>query len=337
MTTTPGDPLLHLVESFFREHLQNVRGASRHTVLSYRDALRLFLIFLADTNAKPASKLTLDDIVVDRVLAFLEHLETRRHNRVSTRNQRLAAIHAFTEHLLRHDPTRAGQYSRILDIPSKKSKSSTVVYLEPEEVQVLLRMPDTRTAAGRRDHALLLLLYNTGARVSEAIAVCARDIQTDRPRQVRLHGKGNKDRVCPLWNETAEALMRFPHFGADPDSPIFQSARGTPLTRDGVAYILAKYAKTAGKELPTLAHTRVTPHVLRHSCAVALLQAGVDITVIRDYLGHASIATTNRYISTNLQMKRDVLEAFWKRSGLAPSAVGPWHPPADVLAFLESL
>lgn len=130
MTTPAGDPLLHLVESFFREHLQNVRGASRHTVLSYRDALRLFLIFLADTNAKPVSALALDDIVADRVLAFLEYLETHRHNHISTRNQRLAAIHCFTEHLLRHDPTRAGQYSRILDIPSKKSRSSTVVYLE---------------------------------------------------------------------------------------------------------------------------------------------------------------------------------------------------------------
>jgi integrase/recombinase XerD len=337
MTVAHHDDLLHLVESFFHEYLQRVRGASRHTVLSYRDTLRLFLTFLANATGKPVSKLALDDIVVGQVLDFLEHLEKVRHNRISTRNQRLAAIHSFVEHLIRHDPTRAGQYRRVLDVPAKKPHISAVVYLEPEEVQVLLALPDVRRLSGRRDRALLLFLYNTGARVAEALAVCARDVQIERPRQVRLHGKGSKDRFCPFWNETAEALMKLPDFGVDPDRPLFRSARGTTLTRDGVAYILAKYVHGASKTLPTLARIRVTPHVLRHSCAVALLQAGVDITVIRDYLGHVSIATTSRYVSTNLEMKRNVLEAFWKRAGIAPTTGGRWHATPDVLAFLDSL
>lgn len=337
MTSTPSADLLRLVESFFREYLQRVRCASRHTVLSYRDTLRLFLTFLSTAAGKPISKLDLDDVVVERVLAFLEHLEKDRHNRISTRNQRLAAIHSFVEHLLRHDPMRAVQYRRVLDIPTKKTHASVVGYLEPEEVQVLLQLPNVRSAGGRRDRALLLFLYNTGARVSEALGVCPRDIQVERPRQVRLHGKGSKDRICPLWNETTEALMNLPDFGAHPDQTIFRNAHGSALTRDGVAYIITKYVLLARKTLPTLSRTRVTPHVLRHSCAVALLQAGVDITVIRDYLGHASIATTSRYVSTNLEMKRNVLESFWKRAGIAPSAVGPWRAAPDVLAFLEGL
>jgi len=337
MTGPSRDELLPLVESFFREHLQRVRGASPHTVRSYRDSLRLFLCFLADSSGKSVADLGLAHIEAERVLSFLEHLETRRGNSVSTRNLRLAAIRSLAQHLLRRDPTRAGQYRRILDVPTKKSKLPAVYYLEPEEVEVLLRQPDQGTPAGRRDHALLLFLYNTGARVSEALAVCPRDLQLVRPPLVRLHGKGNKDRLCPLWQQTAEALVQLPASGRDADRRVFLNARGSPLTRDGVAYVLDKHVAVAARELPTLARERVTPHVLRHSCAVALLPAGIDITVIRDYLGHASVATTSRYISTNLQMKREVLEAFWSRAGLASEAEARRQPSPDVLAFLETL
>lgn len=337
MSSRPHDALLNLVESFFREHLQRVRGASPHTVLAYRDSIRLFLCFLADSDGKPVSQLGLDDITAERALAFLAHLETKRGNRPATRNQRLAALRALAEHLLRSDPTRAGQFRRILDVPTKKSRPAPVHYLEPEEVKVLLRQPDRQTKAGQRDHALLLFMYNTGARVSEALGVCRRDLQLERPWQVRLHGKGNKDRFCPLWRDTADAVAHMIGPGGEPDHKVFLNAQGDPLSRDGVAYLLAKYAARGATELPTLGRRPVTPHVLRHSCAVALLQAGIDITVIRDYLGHASVATTSRYVSTNLQMKRDVLEAFWKRAGLAPTSNDNWKPTADVLAFLDSL
>lgn len=332
--TTPDLP--HSIESFFREHLQRVRGASPHTLLSYRDSVILLLRFLAGRTGGRVSALTLDDITAEQVLAFLEHLEGERRNSASTRNLRLAAIRSLVEHLLRHDPTRAGQYQRVLNIPTKKTSPPSVSYLEPEEVQALLRQPDRKTRVGRAHHALILFLYNTGARVSEALDVRPQDLHLGRPAQVRLRGKGRKERICPLWRDTATALVDLSG-AAKSDGRIFVNARGQPLSRDGVAYILAKYAALAAADLPRIRQVRVSPHVLRHSCAVALLQAGLDVTVIRDYLGHVSVATTSRYISTNLNMKREVLEAFWKRSGLVGVGDTTWKPADDVLAFLESL
>lgn len=339
MIATDLDTLPRLVESFFRDYLRRVRGASSRTILSYRDAIRLLLCFLADSGGRPVSKLTPDDLMAERILAFLDHLETERGNTAASRNQRLAAIRSFTEHLIRHDPTRAAQYGRILAIPNKKARRATVGYLEPEEMQVLLRQPDLHTAAGRAHHGLILFLYNTGARVSEALAVRPQHLYLGRPSHVRLLGKGNRERICPLWHDTADALARLipPDEADNSDRAVFVSARGQPLTRDGVAYILSKYVDLAARELPRLGQTKVSPHTLRHSCAVALLQAGLDVLVIRDYLGHASVATTSRYLSTNLQTKREVLEAFWKRAGLASAGEAGWEPAPDVLVFLESL
>jgi site-specific recombinase XerD len=172
--------------------------------------------------------------------------------------------------------------------------------------------------------------------VSEALAIHLRELHLDRPRQVRLHGKGRKERLCPLWPETASALRQIINSDSG-DEPVFRNARGVPLTRDGVAYLLGKYVRQASEALPHLRTLHVTPHVMRHSCAVALLQAGVDVSVIRDYLGHASIATTSRYITTNLKMKRDVLNAFWNHAGLKTASDRPWHPSPKLLAFLEKL
>jgi site-specific recombinase XerD len=327
-----------LVESFFGEYLQSVRGASRHTVLAYRDALRLFFTFLAKTCRREITRLRLDDVTVDRVLAFLDHLESDRRNDVATRNCRLTALRSFCRHVVRQDPARAAQYERILSLPSKKTRQRPVTYLEPEEVQVLLRQPDRRTPAGMRDFALLLFLYNTGARVSEALAVRCDDLELRRPRQVRLHGKGSKDRICPLWRDTASALRKLiEQARLTSDAQLFQSARREPLSRDGVGYIISKHSQSAAREQATLRRKHVTPHVLRHSCAVALLQAGLDLTVIRDFLGHASISTTGRYVTTNLQMKRQVLEAFWRRAGLVHPRASRWKPAPGLLAFLASL
>jgi len=232
--------------------------------------------------------------------------------------------------------TRAGQYGRNLAIQNKKTTRRTILYLEPEEVQALIGAVDRRLPNGDRDHALLLFLYNTGARVSEALALRASDIRLERPRQVRLLGKGRKERICPLWPETAAALRRV--IGtANNEATLFKNANGTTLTRDGVAYVLDKYVRRASDRLPSLRKRRVTPHTLRHSCGDALLQAGVDVSVIRDYLGHVSVATTSRYIATNLQMKRQVLDAFWRRAGLAPNPSRNWRPSAKLLAFLETL
>jgi site-specific recombinase XerD len=231
---------------------------------------------------------------------------------------------------------RANQCGRILAVSPKRKAIHAGAYLEPESARAIIAAVDLRTAHGARDRALLLFLYNTGARVSEALAIRPREVRLDRPRQVRLQGKGSKERVCPLWPETAAALRPMVT-AVSADEPIFRNARGGPLTRDGVAYLIDKYVGRAGRTLPALRRGRVTPHVFRHGCAVALLQAGVDLTVIRDYLGHASVATTSRFLSANLKMKRDVLNAFWKRAGLEKRSHPRWRPSLKLLAFLESL
>jgi integrase/recombinase XerD len=336
MSRPKPDSLLTLTQSFFLSYLQSTRGASPHTVRAYRDALKLFFQHLASQKRKVIADLQLDDVQAEGVLTFLDHIESKRSNSAVTRNCRLAAIRSFVQHLLRQDVTRAAQYARVLAIRNKRATHRAVAYLEPEEARAVIAAVDTGSARGRRDHALLLLLYNTGARVGEALAVRSSDLRLERPRQVRLMGKGRKERLCPLWPETAGALRHIVRVEAA-DEAIFQSRPGTPITRDGVAYLLNKYVSLAAKNNPSPRLRRVTPHMLRHSCAVALLQAGVDITVIRDYLGHASVSTTSRYVTTNLQMKQQVLDAFWKRSGLAPTGARRWQPSPKLLAFLQTL
>jgi site-specific recombinase XerD len=226
----------------------------------------------------------------------------------------------------------------VLAIPSKKARQRPATYLEADDVRAIIAKPDRRTADGWRDYTLLLFLYNCGARVSEAADVRWVDLQLTPPRQVRLRGKGKKERLLPLWRETADALHRLRSTAKGTDQQhVFVNYHGQPLTRDGIAYILSKHASAAAQDRPTLARKRITPHVLRHSCAMALLQSGTDVTVIRDYLGHTSVATTGRYITTNLQMKRDALQTFWKHAGIEPARTRPWKPKADLLAFLQSL
>jgi len=330
--------LYKFVQSYFDEHLHQVCGASVHTMRAYGDGLRLFFIFLSGHLKKSVADLQLGDIEADNVLAFLNHIESKRKNSISTRNNRLAALKGFVEHLLRNDVIHAEQYSRILAIPTKRSTRQPVSYLEPEEVRAVIAAVDPSTKKGSRDHALLLLLYNTGARVSEVLFVRGRDFRLAHTRQVRLFGKGGKDRICPLWPETANAMRNLDRVNPiSSDEFVFKNMRGDPLSRDGVAYIIDKYVHRAAATVPALRRRRVTPHILRHSCAVALLQAGVDVTVIRDYLGHSTVATTNRYISSNLQMKRDLLEAFWKRAGLESKKSGPWRASPKLIEYLSSL
>lgn len=338
MTRIPKPMLLSLVEAYFHGYLIQARGASAHTIRAHRDTLRLLFKFLSERRGCEIAALTLDDLHVEAILAFLSHLETTRANCAASRNVRLSAIRCFFRHLVEHDLQRAGQYQRVLSLPNKRAQIAPAQYLEPQDVKQLLAQPDQSTAAGCRDYALLLFLYNTGARVSEALGVRVEHLSLVSPRHVRLFGKGSKERLCPLWRETAAALLHLPAVreGRSTDR-VFHNRAGNGLTRDGVAYLLRKYATMAGRTSPALRRRRVTPHVLRHGCAVALLQAGVDITVIRDYLGHASIATTNRYVATNLQMKRDALERFWRRSGLTSTRSRVWKPKSNVLEYLASL
>jgi site-specific recombinase XerD len=239
---------------------------------------------------------------------------------------------------MRSDLSHAQQYSRVLAIPAKKARQRPATYLEANDVRAILAAPDRRTRDGWRDYTLLLFLYNCGARVSEASGLTWGDLQLMAPRQVRLRGKGRKERLLPLWRETADALHRLRSMSSAGDQQyVFLNRHGQPLTRDGISYILHKYAATVAQTRPDLARKNITPHVLRHSCAVALLQSGTDVTVIRDYLGHASIATTGRYLAVNLQMKRDAMQAFWKQAGIEPAQTKAWKPKPDLLAFLQSL
>lgn len=330
--------LFVLVELFFTEYLPCQRGASVHTVRAYRDALKLLFEFVAQRRGCGVASLKLDDFDAEMVCEFLDHIEATRSNSANTRNCRRAAIRSFFKHLVRNDLAHSQQYARVLAIPSKKARHRPATYLEADDVRAIIANPDRRTADGWRDYTLVLFLYNSGARVSEAIGVQWNDLQLIAPRQVRLRGKGKKERILPLWKETADALHRLRGMSRGAEQQyVFLNHEAQPLTRDGVAYILAKHSTAVAQDHPALARKHVTPHVLRHSCAVALLQSGTDVTVIRDYLGHASIATTGRYLTTNLKMKRDAMQTFWKHAGIEPSRTKSWKPKPDLLAFLQAL
>lgn len=330
--------LFAYVQSYFTQYLPRQRGASVHTIRAYRDALTMLLKFVAQQRSKDIASLQIGDLDADAVACFLDHIEAQRSNSAATRNCRRAAIRSFFKHLVRNDLAHSQQFVRVLAIPAKKARQRPATYLEAEEARLIIDRPDQHTLGGWRDRALLLFLYNCGARVSEATGLRWDDLQLAAPRQVRLRGKGQKERVLPLWTETASALHRLRAMsGTGGGQCVFLNRHGQPLTRDGVAYILGKHAAAAARDNPVLRRKRITPPVLRHSCAVALLQSGTDVTVIRDYLGHASVATTGRYITTNLQMKREAMEAFWKKAGLEPANTKAWKPKANLLAFLQSL
>jgi site-specific recombinase XerD len=330
--------MLQQVESFFREHLQRTRGASRHTVFSYRDSLQLFFCYLADAKRGDVSKLRLDDITENKVLAFLDHLEAGRGNSVATRNSRLTAIRTFCRYLIRKDSTHAAEYALIVSIPGKKGPKPDIPYFEPAEVKLLLEQANQDQFLGMRDYVLIQFLYNTGVRVSEALSLSVGALELGAPRQVRVHGKGRKDRVCPLWRSTTALLKRYiAGWKLGSESPLFCNGRRRPLTTSGVAYILKRHLETAKKKHAILRKRKITPHVMRHSCACALLQSGVDLVTVRDLLGHESVRTTNRYTKANMKTKRQALEAFWKIVDLSEDQAAPWAPKAELLEILASL
>lgn len=338
MSRSTTSSLFKQVEAYFTEYLPKQRGASVHTIRAYRDALTLLFKFVAEQRGRGVASLQLSDLDAQAVTSFLDHIELDRSNSPATRNCRRAAIRGFFKQLLRDDVAHSQQYVRVLAIPAKKARQRPATYLEAEDVRLILSMPDRRTHDGWRDYTLLLFLYNCGARVAEAAGLRWADLQLVAPRQVRLRGKGKKERLLPLWTETANALHRLRGMTRSDDQQcVFVNRHGQPMTRDGIAYVLAKHAAAAAEVNPVLQRKHITPHVLRHSCAVALLQSGTDVTVIRDYLGHASIATTGRYITTNLQMKRDAMQAFWKKAGIEPASTRAWKPSGNLLAFLQSL
>ena len=328
--------LAQLLQSFFRRRLVAQRKASPATVSAYRDALRLFLLFASKRAGKPPSRLCLEELDRDVVLAFLDHLEQERHNTIRTRNVRLAAIRSFFQHVAYCDPAAMSLANRVLGIPGKRTTKRLLGYLPQADLDEIVAAPDQSTPQGRRDYALLLFLARTGARVSEAVGVNPADLQLQRPSHVVLRGKGAKERVVPLAKDTAVVLKALIHergIATDSRSPVFVNARGQRLTRKGVTHILRRAVAIAAKAKPLLATRPVSPHTLRHSLAMSLLQSGVDISTIQSWLGHASVNTTHQYVEADLQMKRRALEKC-SNPEASPSL---YRPTDEVLALLESL
>lgn len=334
---TSDNDLARYLSTFFREYLPSRTGASRHTILSYRDPWKLWLPFAANRVGRAVTDLRVSDLDVDTALAFLDSLEGERHNSTATRNHRRTAIQTFFRYLGSVAPEYLDHCRRILTIPIKRTSHRVVDYLEREEMQALLEHIDRSTVRGRRDYALIAFLYNSGARVQEAIDLRVSALQLERPYQVRLLGKGRKERICPLWPETAtllRALLAEHHIERDAVAPVFTNVHGVPLTRYGVHHIIRRAAAAATSAQPSLARKRIHPHVMRHSCAVHLLQSGVELNLIRSWLGHVSLETTQRYAEIDLAQKRRALETV---TPVRTHRSTTWRPKESILTWLERL
>lgn len=327
------------IKGFFTDYLPKIRGSSLHTALSYRDSIKLCLQFLAKQRNVSVTDLRIEDVGVEKIIAFLDHLEENRHNQTGTRNSRLAALHSFFRYVAGIYPEALDQCQRILNIPFKRKTFRTVDYLDFDEITAVIASIDCSKRDGRRDHALFSLMFNTGVRVQELIDLKANDLQLTRPFSIRILGKGRKERICPIWPETAHLLRQLlEERGIDAREPmtVFTNHTGKPLTRFGVRYLLKKHLQNADSVRPSLAKKRLHPHSMRHSTAIHLLKSGVDLSTIANWLGHSSVNTTNKYATMDLEMKRQVLEKV-KPLNEGTSPRGEWKQNPDLLAWLESL
>lgn len=312
---------------FFEDYLPVQRGVSPHTIHSYRDALLLLLQFVARDSKRAIERLEIADLTPERITRFLSFLETERKNGIATRNARLGAIHVFARFMASHHPEQLGSLQRIIGLPFKRgAQEAPIEYLERNEVEAVLNSIDRTTMAGRRDYALFAVMFNTGARVQEVLNLRRRDVRLDAPCQIRLHGKGSKVRLCPIWPATARLLRELMQEGrsVEPepaDAVVFTNARGRQMTRFGVRYLLRKYVAAAASTVTALRDKRIHPHSVRHSTAVALLKAGVDFATISQWLGHASLNTTMRYARADVDLKRQALAQVFP-DALAPPRGG---------------
>jgi site-specific recombinase XerD len=328
--------LATLLHSFFHVWLVEQRNASHRTVQSYRDAWRLFLRFTAKQRKRQVADLQLGDLTEADVLSFLNHIERERHSTTITRNCRLAALRSFFSFVAEHEPLAVKQCAEVLHVPFKRATRRAMVYLDSAEVASILSQPERSSPEGQRDHALLSLLYNTGSRIQEALNLRPQDMYLKSPAHVRLMGKGEKERISPIWPETAQLLTSLiERNNVRPDERLFINRYGTPLSASGFRFRLRQYVRSATVEQPTLSQKRITPHVFRHTTAVHLVAAGVDVTVIRSWLGHAHLDTTNHYAQANLETKRKALEQV--DPSLRSSKPPRWKRDADLLAWLDSL
>ena len=322
------------MQAFFTERLIGQRRASTHTIAAYRDTLRLLLGFTAARTGTPPCRLDIAELDAPLIAAFLDHIEHKRGNSIRTRNARLAAIHSlFGFAALRH-PEHAADIARVLAIPAKRGDQTIVTFLTHDEASALLAAPDRATRTGRRDHAWILLAIQTGLRASEITSLTCKDVHLGTASYVACHGKGRKDRITPLTPGTVTTLRAWlAERAGRPDDPLFNTIRGGPMSHDALQQRLTLHAAAARQSCPGLTSKNVTPHVLRHSAAMALLRAGVDITVIALWLGHESVTTTQIYLQADMALKQRALD----RTTPPASTPGRYKPPDQLLAFLEAL
>ena len=325
------------VRRFLSEHLMHERGVSRNTQQSYRDTFCLFLPFVATQLKTAVDKLVIDDLSPSIVSGFLAHLEQDRSCSVATRNQRLATLHAFARFTGECSPEHVEWCAQIRKIPFKRAWRNPVPYMEKDEIDELLRAPDHATGHGQRDYALLLFLYNSGARATEAAKVLIDDLTWDATStgSVKIRGKGRKIRFCPLWKKTMAELRPLIR-GRDASDPLFLNRYGDSITRFGVHALVARHAETAARKVPSLKTKRISPHTIRHTTATHLLRAGVDLNIIRAWLGHVSLDTTNIYAETDLAIKAKALAACDPGGGRR-KIKKPWRDDPSLMDFLRKL
>lgn len=331
-----GPDLFKLVSSFFLTHLGAEKNVSKHTSLAYRDAMKLLLKFASKAHSRPVSSLRIDHFTPPLIVSFLDHLENERGNCIRTRNARLAVIHSFFGYVLIEDPLSADLCQRILRIPQKKQVRSALEYLNGDETKHILDTVDRSSARGRRNYLLLALLYDTGARVQEVLDLRPCDFRFDSPPHVRLMGKGRKERLCPLLPQTLRLVEGFLKEQVRPTTdsfPLFQGKGTHKLSRHGVRYILKKCMKAAEQVMPSLLRRSISPHTFRHSKAIHLLQSGIPLVTIKDFLGHADLRTTQIYAETDLAAKRKALQ----QAGSPATTAEIPKIPADILDWLDKI
>jgi integrase/recombinase XerD len=331
-----------LIHSYFEDHLKCLKGLRPSSIKSYRDSLKLFLLYVSQQTGHKISRLALSDLTCPQVLSFLQSLESQRHNHVRTRNQRLAALRGFFDYLAQRVPETLKEAHRVAAIPTKRSAPPETFFLERDEIESLFTSLPSTGLCALRDRALFLFLYNTGARVQEVAELQAGNLELEEAPRVHLHGKRDKWRVCPVWKETAALLKQLlaQQSRTDPERPVFTSAQGRALTRFGIYKIVRRHTRSLAKLQPDQSRRRISPHLFRHTTAVHLLEAGVEVNVIRGWLGHESLETTNRYAEINLRMKRAALEACQPPTAASSEACPRkpiWQDDPALLKWLKSL
>ena len=332
-----GADLATLVTGFFVRYLAAERNVSPHTTAAYRDTLKLLLQFGRDVTQRPIERLQVADLTPEMITRFLDHLETVRHNTIRTRNARLAAIHSFMRYVLSREPSLAVACQRVLAIPMKKATRPLLGYLTEAELAEVLAHIDRSTDAGERDYVLVALLYDTGARIQELLDLTPRDCHLTSPAYVRLQGKGRRERLCPVLPQTARLLadfLRRKERRLDDQEPVIRNRRGEQLTRHGARYLLLKYVRQASRSLRTLERKGISPHSMRHTKGMHLLQAGVPLVTIKEFLGHADLKSTEVYVQLDLTMKREALNLVRSPTRRAKR---PHRLTDNLLHWLESL